>query len=49
MIRIFDLQFCERLCNANEISCAKIEENVSMKFRFMQAFLAKAPKNLWDA
>ena len=31
------------------MSYAKNEENLSVKFRFMQTFPTKAPRNLWDA
>ena len=37
------------LCNAIEKSYAKNEENLPMKFRFMQAFPTKMPRKLWDA
>ena len=37
------------LTNAIEKSHAKNEENLSMKFRFMQTFLTYTHQNLWDA
>ena len=45
---IFNLKFCVGLFNAIEKSYAENEENLTLKFRCMENFPTKEPRNLWD-